>query len=189
MQEEESKEETPEDVVVETSEEKAPEKGRGTRKWEELKRKIRAESPTGTLKNSTYKPPKEVPMPEIKEYAVVEASGKQWLVQPNRIYKFDKMPLNPGDTFDLNRVLALSLEGELGVGQPYMDAKVKAVVLGHVEGKPINVFKMKPKKHYRRSYVHVQQYTRVLVTGFEYNGPPLKGKFEDVITGRMFEKA
>ena len=38
-------------------------------------------------------------------YAIVQASGKQFWVEENRFYDFDKLPLNSGDTFKLNRIL------------------------------------------------------------------------------------
>ena len=36
-------------------------------------------------------------------YAIVQASGKQFWVEENRFYDFDKLPLNPGDTFKLKQ--------------------------------------------------------------------------------------
>ena len=41
-------------------------------------------------------------------YAIVQASGKQFWVEENRFYDFDKLPLNQGDMFKLNRVLLVN---------------------------------------------------------------------------------
>ena len=41
-------------------------------------------------------------------YAIVQASGKQFWVEEKRFYDFDKLPLNEGDTFQLNNVLLVN---------------------------------------------------------------------------------
>mmetsp|Transcript_74269 Transcript_74269/g.117099 ORF Transcript_74269/g.117099 Transcript_74269/m.117099 type:complete len:221 (+) Transcript_74269:55-717(+) len=102
------------------------------------------------------------------DYAVVEASGRQWIVQPDCFYDFDKMPLARGDTFNLNKVLLLKQNGKVAVGRPYLEGvKVGAQVLGDLKGKNVKVFKMKPKKGYRRTYNHRAHKTRVLITDME----------------------
>eukprot|EP00427_Karlodinium_veneficum_P023784 CAMPEP_0169096784 /NCGR_PEP_ID=MMETSP1015-20121227/19178_1 /TAXON_ID=342587 /ORGANISM="Karlodinium micrum, Strain CCMP2283" /LENGTH=190 /DNA_ID=CAMNT_0009157561 /DNA_START=142 /DNA_END=714 /DNA_ORIENTATION=+ len=102
------------------------------------------------------------------DYAVVEASGRQWIVQPDCFYDFDKMPLARGDTFNLNKVLLLKQNGKVAVGRPYLEGvKVGAQVLGDLKGKNVKVFKMKPKKGYRRTYNHRAHKTRVLITEME----------------------
>jgi hypothetical protein len=35
----------------------------------------------------------------MESYAIVQASGKQFWVEENKFYDFDKLPLDRGDTF------------------------------------------------------------------------------------------
>ena len=37
----------------------------------------------------------------MESYAIVQASGKQFWVEENKFYDFDKLPLDRGDTFSL----------------------------------------------------------------------------------------
>ena len=41
----------------------------------------------------------------MESYAIVQASGKQFWVEENKFYDFDKLPLDRGDTFSLNQIL------------------------------------------------------------------------------------
>ena len=66
---------------------------------------------------------------------------------------------------ELGRVLALKQNGQFKVGQPYLDGvKVEAEILGEEKGDKVIVYKMKPKKHYRRTNGHRQPLTKFLVT-------------------------
>jgi large subunit ribosomal protein L21 len=52
-------------------------------------------------------------------YAIVQASGKQFWIEEDRFYDFDKLPLNPGDNFKLNKVLLVNKEGSTQIGKPF----------------------------------------------------------------------
>ena len=45
----------------------------------------------------------------MESYAIVQASGKQFWVEENKFYDFDKLPLDRGDTFSLNQILLVKL--------------------------------------------------------------------------------
>ena len=45
----------------------------------------------------------------MESYAIVQASGKQFWVEENKFYDFDKLPLDRGDTFTLNQILLVNL--------------------------------------------------------------------------------
>jgi large subunit ribosomal protein L21 len=98
-------------------------------------------------------------------YAIVQASGKQFWVEENRFYDFDKLPLNPGDTFKLNRVLLVNKHGLLKLGRPFLDGEclVEATVLRHLSGAKVRVYKMRPKKKTRKTFGSRPKLTRVLV--------------------------
>ena len=99
-------------------------------------------------------------------YAIVQASGKQFWVEENRFYDFDKLPLNRGDNFSLNQILLLKKDSETHIGKPFLDDahEVKAVVLRHLSGPKVRVYKMRPKKKTRKTFGSRRKLTRVLIS-------------------------
>lgn len=101
-------------------------------------------------------------------YAVFENGGKQYKVQEGDVVFLDRLDANEGDNCVFDKVIALSSEGKMTFGAPYIDgAKVEAQVLGHGKDKKIIVFKYKPKKGYRRKQGHRQPYTKIQVKKIE----------------------
>ena len=98
-------------------------------------------------------------------YAIVQASGKQFWVEENRFYDFDKLPLNPGDLFQLNRVLLVRKHNSLQIGKPFLTSEclVEATVLRHLSGSKTRVYKMRPKKKTRKTFGSRPKLTRVLI--------------------------
>ena len=99
-----------------------------------------------------------------KTYAIVEASGKQFWLQPDRYYDLDRCHAEVDDVLTIDKVLLLNDGKDLKLGKPYVkDAKVEIKVLEHRRGPKIIVYKMRPKKKTRRKNGHRQELTRVLV--------------------------
>ena len=99
-----------------------------------------------------------------KNYAIVEASGKQFWLQANRYYDLDRCNAEVNDILTLEKVLLLNDGNDLKLGKPYVkDAMVEIKVLEHRRGPKIIVYKMRPKKKTRRKNGHRQELTRVLV--------------------------
>ena len=99
-----------------------------------------------------------------KTYAIVETSGKQFWVQPNRYYDLDRCHAEVDDVLTIEKVLLVNDGKDLKLGKPYVkDAKVEIKVLEHRRGPKIIVYKMRPKKKTRRKNGHRQELTRVLV--------------------------
>lgn len=97
-------------------------------------------------------------------YAIVEAMGHQYRVEPNSYLEVDRLPFDPGDEVELERVLLVVDEDQVHVGQPTVPgARVRAVVVEHFKGPKILVFKYKPRKRYRRRLGYRHRYTRLLV--------------------------
>jgi len=102
-------------------------------------------------------------------YAIVQASGKQFWIEENKFYDFDKLPLDKGDTFSLNQILLVKhKEGSqtnVRVGKPFLDVSysVEATVLRHLSGPKIRVYKMRPKKKTRKTFGSRRKLTRVLI--------------------------
>ena len=83
-------------------------------------------------------------------YAIVEASGKQFWIEPGKFYDLNHIELNPGDKIALVRVLLINSNGNVSVGQPCIpNASIEATVLGHIQSRKITVYKMRPKKKTR----------------------------------------
>ena len=97
-------------------------------------------------------------------YAIIEASGRQFWVEPGRFYDFNYLDLNRGDKIALRRVLLVNKDGNVTVGQPCLEnAKIEATVLGHIKSKKITVYKMRPKKKTRKKQGHRDNLTRILI--------------------------
>nr|ASO75871.1 ribosomal protein L21 [Storeatula sp. CCMP1868] len=108
-------------------------------------------------------------------YAIIEASGRQFWVEPGRFYDFNRLELNPGDKIALKRVLLVNHNGNITVGQPCVEeAKVEATVLGHINSKKISVYKMRPKKKTRKKQGHRANLTRIIVNNITLNGSNIK---------------
>lgn len=98
-------------------------------------------------------------------YAIVQASGKQFWVEENRFYDFDKLPLSPGDSFKLNRVLLVNKYGQVDIGKPFLSEKctIEATVIRHLSGSKIRVYKMRSKKKTRKTFGSRNKLTRILI--------------------------
>ena len=114
---------------------------------------------------------------ETETYAIVEASGKQLWVQPNRYYDLDRCHGEVDDVLTIDKVLLLNDGKDLKLGKPYVkDAKVEIKVLEHRRGPKIIVYKMRPKKKTRRKNGHRQELTRVLVQSISIGSSTKKSK-------------
>ena len=102
----------------------------------------------------------------MESYAIVQASGKQFWVEENKFYDFDKLPLDCGDKFTLNQILLVNQNDSVQIGKPFLDSEytVEAKVLRHISGPKIRVYKMRPKKKTRKTFGHRRKLTRVLIT-------------------------
>ena len=98
------------------------------------------------------------------KYAIVEISGKQFWVETGKFYDFNRIPTELGKEITLNRVLLLNNEGEVLIGQPYLEnIKIQGKILEHLRGKKKIIYKMITKKKTRRKQGHRQELTRVLI--------------------------
>lgn len=98
-------------------------------------------------------------------YAVIQASGAQYRVEPGMTLELDRLPGAVGDTVTLaENVLLLSTDDGLQIGTPVVaGAAVDLEIVEHFRGRKIVVFKMKRRKRHRRKHGHRQELTRVAV--------------------------
>lgn len=107
-------------------------------------------------------------------YAIVEASGQQFWLQPNRYYDFDRLGVDVDGCLTLDSVLLINDGKATTIGQPYVNgATVELKVMAHRRGPKIIVYKMRPKKKTRRKNGHRQELTRVMVESISVGGKAL----------------
>lgn len=93
-------------------------------------------------------------------YAIFVTGGKQYRVQEGDSIYIEKLPNEVEEEVTFEEVLLAGTK----VGTPYVKgAKVIGTVEKHGRGKKIIIFKMKPKKNYRKKQGHRQAYTKVLI--------------------------
>ena len=98
------------------------------------------------------------------KHAIIETGGKQYRVAEGDVLFIEKLDVAAGDTVKFDRVLAVIDEDSTKFGTPVVEgASVSANVVKNGRGTKIRVFKMKPKKGYRRTQGHRQPYTKVQI--------------------------
>ncbi|AFZ51605.1 50S ribosomal protein L21 [Dactylococcopsis salina] len=104
-------------------------------------------------------------------YAIVEASGTQIKVQPGYFYDLNRLHVDEEGNYTFDKVLLINNDGEVTVGQPYIEgATVQGTIQRHLRGRKVIVYKMRPKKNYRKKRGHRQELTRVMINSISVNG-------------------
>jgi len=97
-------------------------------------------------------------------YAIVETCGKQYKVSEGDVVFFEKLDIEEGKKVTFDNVILISDDEKTNVGTPYIKgAKVEGTVVKNGKAKKIIVYKMKPKKNYRKKQGHRQPYTKVQI--------------------------
>jgi large subunit ribosomal protein L21 len=99
-------------------------------------------------------------------YAVVKTGGKQYRVSAGEKLRIEQIPAEVGQEIVLDQVLAVADGDNVKMGTPLVaGAKVSAKVLAHGRGDKVRIFKLKRRKHYRKSQGHRQNYTEIQILG------------------------
>ena len=97
-------------------------------------------------------------------HAIIETGGKQYRVKEGDVVYIEKRPVESEDKVTFDNVLAVIDESATKIGTPYVEgATVEASVVKNGKSKKITVYKMHPKKGYRRKQGHRQPYTKVQI--------------------------
>ncbi|MGB3975790.1 MAG: 50S ribosomal protein L21 [bacterium] len=97
-------------------------------------------------------------------FAIIETGGKQYRVVKDAVIDVEKLSKQAGESVELDRVLLVGEGTNINAGKPYIQgARIRATVLDQFRGKKIRVFKMKPRKRYRRLQGHRQYLTRIRI--------------------------
>ena len=107
-------------------------------------------------------------------YAIVEACGQQFWLQPGRYYDLDRLDAAVDETLQLDQVLMVRSEAGTTLGTPYVEGgQINLTVLAHRRGPKLIVYKMRRKKKTRSKRGHRQALTRVRVESITVAGQPL----------------
>ena len=99
------------------------------------------------------------------KHAVIVTGGKQYRVAEGDVIYVEKLPVEADETITIDQVLAIVDEESSVFGTPVVEgATVTAKVVKNGKAKKIRVYKMKPKKNYRRPQGHRQPYTKLEIS-------------------------
>lgn len=105
----------------------------------------------------------------MQTYAVIKTGGKQYTVSAGDVIRVELLSGHQtGDEVELT-TLAASSGGELKLGAPELDSKVKATILDQGRGKKVVVFKRKRRKGYRRKNGHRQSFHSIRIDSIPGN--------------------
>jgi len=97
---------------------------------------------------------------------VVKAGGKQYRVSAGNKLKVEQISADVGTEITLDQVLMIADGDAIKLGAPLLDgALVKAKVVAQGRGDKVRIFKMRRRKHYRKTQGHRQNYTEIEITG------------------------
>ena len=98
------------------------------------------------------------------KHAVIVTGGKQYRVAEGDVIYVEKLDAEAGSTVTFDKVLCVVDEANATVGTPVVaGATVTAKVEKNGKSAKVRVYKMKPKKGYRRTQGHRQPYTKVQI--------------------------
>lgn len=99
-------------------------------------------------------------------YAVVKTGGKQYRVSAGEKLKIEQIAAAVGQEIQLEEVLLVADGDAIQMGAPLIaGARVTAKVLKHGRGDKVHIYKMRRRKHYRKSQGHRQNYTEIEILG------------------------
>ena len=96
--------------------------------------------------------------------AILETGGKQYRVAEGDVIYVEKLTAEEKSTVTFDTVVAVIDGSDIKTGAPYVaGVTITAEVLKTGKAKKIIVYKMKPKKNYRRKQGHRQPYTKLQI--------------------------
>jgi large subunit ribosomal protein L21 len=98
--------------------------------------------------------------------AIIETGGKQYVVSLGDKINIEKIIAESSKEHIIEKVLLVKKDdGTIITGKPYIDnASVVAKVVDQFKDKKVKVFKLKRRKHYKKTIGHRQQLTSVEIS-------------------------
>ncbi|MDA1028559.1 MAG: 50S ribosomal protein L21 [Bacteroidetes bacterium] len=104
-------------------------------------------------------------------YAIVEIAGKQYKVSQDDTLYVATQEAVAGTKVTFDRVLLIADGENITVGSPAVEgASVQAVIVDHVKGDKVLVFKKKRRKRYKVKNGHRQPYTKIKIEAVSATG-------------------
>ena len=98
-------------------------------------------------------------------YAVIKTGGKQYRVATGEKIKVEQIAADVGQEIVIDQVLAVGNGAEIKVGTPLVSgATVTVTVLSHGKHDKVRIFKLRRRKHYKKSQGHRQTYTELEIS-------------------------
>lgn len=98
-------------------------------------------------------------------YAVIKTGGKQYKVAAGEKIKVELLEAEVGAEVVIDQVLAVGNGAELKIGAPLVaGATVKATVVAHGKHDKVRIFKLRRRKHYKKSQGHRQNFTELQIS-------------------------
>jgi large subunit ribosomal protein L21 len=98
-------------------------------------------------------------------YAVIQTGGKQYKVVAGEKIKVEQIVADIGQEIVIDQVLAIGSGADLTVGSPLVaGASVRATVVAQGKHDKVHIFKMRRRKHYRKSQGHRQTFTELQIS-------------------------
>nr|WP_316643692.1 50S ribosomal protein L21 [uncultured Roseateles sp.] len=98
-------------------------------------------------------------------YAVIKTGGKQYKVAAGEKIKVEQIAADVGQEIVIDQVLAIGSGVDLQVGTPLVaGASVKATVVAQGKHDKVRIFKMRRRKHYKKSQGHRQTFTELEIS-------------------------
>ena len=108
-------------------------------------------------------------------YAIVEIAGQQFKVEAGKKIFVHRLEDEEGKKVEFDQVLLIEDDGIITIGEPTIkEAVVEGMVLDHMRGDKVIVFKKKRKKGYRIKNGHRQNFTQVEIVSINGKGSAKK---------------
>ena len=108
-------------------------------------------------------------------YAIVEIAGQQFKIEKGKKIFVHRLDAENGKKVEFDKVLLIDDDGKINIGEPVIkDAVVEGMVLDHVRGDKVIVFKKKRRKGYRVTKGHRQNFTQVEILSINEKSPAKK---------------
>ncbi len=100
-------------------------------------------------------------------YAVVKTGGKQYRVSAGEKLKIEQIPADVGAEIVLDQVLLVADGDAVKMGTPLARRRTDHGEgrCAHGRGEKVRIFKMRRRKHYRKTQGHRQNYTEIEILG------------------------
>ncbi|MSQ80632.1 MAG: 50S ribosomal protein L21 [Candidatus Methylopumilus sp.] len=97
-------------------------------------------------------------------YAVIKTGGKQYRVNQGDKLKIEKIVGDVGAIVVLDQILSVVDGDKVTIGSPIVrGASVTATLVNQGRHDKVTIFKMRRRKHYRKSQGHRQSFTEIQI--------------------------